>query len=525
MAKLAVLDIGTNSIHLYLAEVDPDFSYKIVDRFKDMTRLGDGVFASRRLSEATMSRGMDVIRTLVTLARNKGYQHIEAVATSAIREARNGGEFIEGVARQTGLRIRVVTGKEEARLIYLGVRHSIDLPDAPTMIVDIGGGSVELVLCKNKNLIRGESLKLGAIRLKDLFLKEDPPRKSSLRAMGERVKQELTAALRKFKVKDVELLIATSGMVGNLSEVIHLSRSGRPLIQLNLSTVTLKDVRDIETLLAKSHYKNRLEIPGLDPKRVDTLLPSATVIRTLMELAGVKTLTITDKAIREGLIYDFIERNREGLQAEREIPNVRLRQVISLARKCQYPEGHSHHVAYLSLQLFDQTRSLHGLGEREREWLQYAAILHDIGYVINARRHHKHTHYLISHSDLHGLSAQEIEMIAHVARYHRKGLPRVGHASIKQFSPRARRTLEVLSAVLRIADGLDRSHFHVVQEVTLKLGKPIVFLLMVSADPELEIWTAQGRADLFEKVFKKRVEFRVEPFSGDSHDPPHSDRV
>src|SRR5881409_39895 len=181
MTKLAILDIGTNSIHLVLAEFEPDVSYKILDRFKDMTRLGDGSFKSRRLSEASMARGLEVIRTLATLAHNKGYERIEAVATSAVREAVNGGEFIEEVARQTGLTVRVVTGQEEARLIYLGVRHSMDLSDRPALVVDVGGGSVELIVGNRDTMVQGQSLKLGAIRLKDLYLEQDPPTKPMLR--------------------------------------------------------------------------------------------------------------------------------------------------------------------------------------------------------------------------------------------------------------------------------------------------------------------------------------------------------
>jgi exopolyphosphatase / guanosine-5'-triphosphate,3'-diphosphate pyrophosphatase len=179
MAKLAVLDIGTNSIHMVLAEVEPDFSYKILDRFKDMTRLGDGAFRTRRLSEAAMARALEVIQSLTTLARNKGYDRIKAVATSAVREARNGGEFIEEIARRTKLRVRVVTGQEEARLIYLGVRHSMDLSDQPTLAVDVGGGSVELIVGNRQHMMQAQSLKLGAIRLKDLYLKQDPSTPSS----------------------------------------------------------------------------------------------------------------------------------------------------------------------------------------------------------------------------------------------------------------------------------------------------------------------------------------------------------
>lgn len=514
MAKHAVLDIGTNSIHLVLAEVEPDFSYKILDRFKDMTRLGDGVFATRRLSDATMARGVEVIGHLTTLARNKGYDRIEAVATSAVREARNGGEFLQQVYDLAGLPVRVVTGQEEARLIYLGVRHSLDLPEAPTLIVDVGGGSVEIILCIRKELVQVQSLKLGAIRMKDLCLKEDPPSKAEVESLRGRIKEELTAALKRLKVRKIRQVIATSGMAGNLAEVVHLKRTGRPLVQLNLATVGRREMGALEKLLSRSTTRTRARIPGLDAKRVDTLLPATMVLRSLIGLLGLEAMTVSDKAIREGLIYDFIAKNRDRLRVEHEIPNVRRRQVVALARRCHSPERHPLHVAKLALALFDQTRALHGLGEREREWLEYAALLHDIGYLINVRRHHKHTYYLIKQSDLHALAAEEIEIIANVARYHRRAVPREGHEGFRDLGRPQRRTVEVLSALLRIADGLDRTHFGLVQGVTVNVGQPVRIEVQRVGDCELELWAAQGRSDLFERVFKRRVELKAHPAVG-----------
>lgn len=516
MTKLAVLDIGTNSIHLVLAEVEPDCSYKILDRFKDMTRLGDGAFKNRRLSAAAMARGLEVIHTLATLARNKGYERIEAVATSAVREARNGGEFIQEVGRQTGLTVRVVTGQEEARLIYLGVQHSMDLSDRPALVVDVGGGSVELIVGNRETMVQGQSLKLGAIRLKDLYFEQDPPTKPMLREMRTAIDAQLETALKQFKVKEFDRLVGTSGMIGNLTEIIHLRRTGRPIPQLNLATITRKEVAAVERLLIESSPKARLAIPGLDPKRADTLLPATTVVRSLMEHLNKDEMTISDKAIRDGLIYDFIERNREGLRAEREIPNVRRRHVIYLARRCQYPKTHSHHVAKLATRLFDLTQPMHRLGEREREWLEYAAILHDVGYLINSRQHHKHAYYLIKNSDLYGLTADEVEMIANIARYHRRALPQDEHASLRMLSTQDRRRLEALSALLRIADGLDRSHFSVIQDLDVRLGNPVTIRLCTAGDPELEIWAARARTDLFERVFKRPVQFVAKASKGAS---------
>ncbi|MDH5336710.1 MAG: Ppx/GppA family phosphatase, partial [Nitrospira sp.] len=328
MSKLAVIDIGTNSIHMVLAEILPDASFKILDRFKDMTRLGNGVFATKRLSDEAMSRALDILKTLVTLARNKGFDRIVAVATSAVREAQNGGDFVSLLMEQMGLRVKVISGEEEARLIFLGVKHSIALPDGPTLVVDIGGGSVELIVGNRDGLIHGKSLKLGAIRLAEQCLPKTPPSESMMRALKQVVITELRAALRCFRMKKFHSLVATSGMAGNAGEIIHLRHTGRPLPQLNLATVSLKDIRSLEAELAQSSVKARLAIPGLDPKRIDTLLPATVVLRCLLELSGLHAITLCDKAIREGVIYDFIVRHREGLKAEQDIPDVRRRNVI-----------------------------------------------------------------------------------------------------------------------------------------------------------------------------------------------------
>lgn len=507
MSKLAVVDIGTNSIHMVLAEIDPDGSYKILDRFKDMTRLGDGTFKTRRLSQHAIARGLEVLRNLTTLARNKGYDRILMTATSAVREAKNGGEFIERVARETGVRVRVVTGQEEARLIYLGVRHSMEMTEHPSLIVDVGGGSVEFIVGNRKKMLGAQSCKLGAIRLKDQFLAHDPPTKKELRLLNESVIDQIHAALNRFKIPEFDRVIASSGMAGNLAEICYLRRTGRPIPQLNLASITLKELRAIEEDLAGGTVKNRLAIPGLDPRRVDTLLPAAVVLRRALEHTELKELTISDKAIREGVVYDFIDKNQEGLQAERDIPNIRLRNVIALGRRCHFQQTHAHHVAKLALTLFDQMQPLHGLGEWEREWLEYAALLHDVGYMINPRQHHKHSYYLIKHSDLAGFTADEIEMIASVARFHRRALPGKEHDVYQSLSQQGRIVLVMLAALLRIADGLDRSHFSVVQDLRIVVGKTVTIHLTTMGDSELEIWTARSRADLFEKVFKRKIEF------------------
>jgi exopolyphosphatase/guanosine-5'-triphosphate,3'-diphosphate pyrophosphatase len=508
MLTLALLDIGSNSIHMILTEIQPDFSYKVLDRFKDVTRLGEETFKAGQFSPATLAKGTEVVKNFVTLARNRGFTRIEAVATSAVREASNGGEFIEAIGRQTGVRIRVVTGQEEARLIYLGVRQSMDFGDRNVLIADVGGGSVELIVGNRNKLLHAASLKLGAIRLKDLYLRPDTPSAGRLERLEEAVEAQLRTALPRFKKVGFDELVGTSGMIGNLAEIMHNQKTGRPIPQLNLARFSYKDVAAAEKLLLKTPLKHRAEIPGVDPKRVDVLVPAVIVLRTLMERLDISELTVSDKAIREGLLYDFIERHREGIQAEQEIPNVRRRDVLRVARKCQYDPVHTHHVAKLCLQIFDQTATVHKLGEREREWLEYAAILHDVGYLINIRQHHKHSYYLIKNCDLVGFTADEIELIANIARYHRKAIPEDDHRTLKDLPDDLRDTLTVLGGILRVGDALDRSHFGVVRSVQCAVTSAAMDIGLTATDEAaLEIWAARERTDLLAQGLKRTIRF------------------
>jgi exopolyphosphatase/guanosine-5'-triphosphate,3'-diphosphate pyrophosphatase len=512
MLKLALIDVGSNSIHMIIAEVQPDFSYKVIDRHKNVARLGDDTFKTGYLSTEAIARGSEVMRNFTMLARNRGVSRIEAVATSAIREAANGGELIEHVERQTGIRIRVVTGLEEARLIYLGVRQSMDFGDRNLLIADLGGGSVELITGNSREMLHAASLKLGAIRLNDLYLKPARSLRDGVEQLEQAVEGHLKKALPRFKKVGFEEFVGTSGMIGNLAEIMHQHATGRPLPQLNLARFSFKDVVAIEKLLIDTPTTRRQDIPALDMTRGDVLLPACIVLRTLMERLDISEVTVSDKAIRDGLLFDFMERHREGIQAERDIPNLRRREVIRLARKCHYDVVHTHHVAKLALQIFDQTKALHRFGEAEREWLEYAAILHDIGFLINPRQHHKHSYYLIKHSDMAGFAADEIELMGNIARYHRKARPEEDHRTLKNIVAEHRDTLEVLAGILRVANALDRSHFGVIRSIECDISsKQLQFLLATTDDAALEVWAARERSEILADALRREISFKLRP--------------
>jgi exopolyphosphatase / guanosine-5'-triphosphate,3'-diphosphate pyrophosphatase len=511
--KLGILDIGTNSIHLVLVEIGKDLSVQVIDRAKENTRLGDTSFQDGYLSETAIHRGLSAVRRFKKLADIHNVSKLKAVATSAVREAVNGGDFLEMIERETGITVDVITGEEEARLIYLAVKHSIPLSkEHPSLIMDIGGGSVELMIADDASLKNCWSLKLGTLRLKGDYLKDDPPTKKELERMEDHILETLAPVFKKARAAGVKTLIGTSGTILNLVEMANWLDQSSPIEIQNNFRIKARYLRDLHKMLEKSDRKDRQKIKGIDPSRIDIILPGSAVVSTALEEIGIDEVVLCDEAIREGVVYDYLERNRSKIEMENQIPDMRLRSVMQLAKNCDYEEEHSRHVSELALSLFDQTKSLHELGPVERELLRYAALLHDIGYHINYKKHHRHTYYLIKNGDLNGFEEREVEVIANVARYHCKSAPKKTHDNWQRLSGDDKRVVRILSALLRIADGLDRSHFSVVKQVNVRLnGKGAAIEVTPSGDPELEIWGANKKKDLFEEVFEKKVALTARP--------------
>lgn len=505
--KLGILDIGTNSIHLVLVEIGKDLSIQVIDRAKETTRLGDTSFQDGYLSETAVHRGISAIRRFKKLADIHGVAKVKAVATSAVREAVNGGDFLEVIEKETGISVDVITGDEEARLIYLAVKHSIPMAKGkPCLIVDIGGGSVELIVADDAGVKQCWSLKLGTLRLKGDFLNDDPPSKKELQKLDDHIREELAPVFKRARSAGVKTLIGTSGTLMNLVTMANWLDTGDAIEMPNNFRIRPRPIRELHEILVKADQKERQKIKGIDPARVDIILPGSAVVDALLDELDIDEVVLCDEAIREGVVYDYLERNRSKIELENLIPDMRLRSVMQLAKNCAFEEEHARHVAELSLSLFDQTKSLHELGPCERELLRYAALLHDIGYHINYKKHHRHTYYLIKNGDLTGFEEREIEVIANVARYHCKSVPKKTHENWQRLSGDDKRVVRILASLLRIADGLDRSHFSVVKNIQCRLnGKSMAIEVSASSDPELEIWGANKKKDLFEELFDRKV--------------------
>jgi exopolyphosphatase/guanosine-5'-triphosphate,3'-diphosphate pyrophosphatase len=513
--KLGVLDIGSNSIHIVVAEITGETQFEIVGRGKDMTRLGDETLKSGWLSRRKMEEGISVVQRFVQLARHRGVQKVLAFATAAVREASNGGEFLDRILRQTGLKVRTITGDEEARLIYLAVRHFTDLSKRRALIVDIGGGSVELIVGSGQVMLSERSLKLGGARLRDLFITGQPVPKSDHERIHRHIEESMEPSLLEMRAAGFEQIVATSGTAINLGSIIHERRTGEPLANPLGFTYTLDELKELHRDLARSTRKELENLPGLDPERRDHLLPGACLLLQVLRTTGRQEIVLCDKAIREGVILDFIQKNSRKIRAEMEIPNVRMRSVIQLATRCEYEAPHARAVARLALRLYDGVPLPAGLRPNARELLEFAAILHDIGYHVSFSKHHKHAYYLIKNAELPGFTPDEVEIIASVARYHRKRPPKERDLEGGGLAGRDRKTAAVLSAVLRVADALDRSHFGVIADLRIRSGRKGIKIRAVSKeDAAMEIWSADRRKDFLEKICGRPISFSAGAATG-----------
>jgi exopolyphosphatase/guanosine-5'-triphosphate,3'-diphosphate pyrophosphatase len=509
--RIAAVDVGSNSIHMVVAQVEADGRFRVLDRAKDMVRLGRKTLSKGKLSAEAIEAGVRTLAGFRTLAERQGASRITAVATSAVREAANGGDFIERVEADVGLRVKVIPGREEARLIYLGVRHAIDLTAKPTLIVDIGGGSVEFILTEKEEAVALESHKIGVARLSERFLANDPPDPDEIGALETYLADQLDPMLREFRSHKVRRVVGTSGTMLNLIALAGHQRGESPELHLNNFAVPAAEIAKVRRQLCRLGRDERLKLKGLDSKRVDLIVAGAVLTDVILQRVGAKQLVACTWALREGVLLDFIARHRKHIEENETYSTPRGRSVARLARHLGEISEHGPRIARLALRLFDQLESLLRVDHGTRELLEYAALLHDVGHHIDHANHHRHSYYLITNGELFGFSREELEIIGLVARYHRKGVPKASDAEFRRLPQRARHAVRTLSAVLRIADALDRTHYGVVRDVAVsRRGQRLTLTLTTSGDAQLELWEAKQRSSLLHDVLGLDVEVRVD---------------
>src|SRR5882762_3958964 len=507
--RIAAIDIGTNSIHMIVVQVRPDLSFEVIDREKEMVRLGAGGLDGRALTPEAMHAALQVLSKFRRLAESHKVDEVIAVATSATREAENGGEFLQAITQQTGIRPRVISGTEEARLIHLAAVYGVSVP-GEVAVIDIGGGSVEVTRGAGSAIELGKSFKLGVIRLTERFVKSDPIDSRDERKLVRHIDAEIGKYLHQIARGGFERVIGTSGTILSLGAVASAADGLPPGAPLRNRRFTAKQIRRIRKELVALDLERRLRVPGLEPRRADLAVAGAILLDEILRRLGVEEITPCDLSLREGLILDYISRHRKEIAQADRYPDVRRRSVFELAERCRYWPEHSQHVARLAVALFDQTRVIHGLTDMEREWLEYAAILHDIGVHISYEGHHKHSYYLVKNGDLRGFEPDEIETIALVARYHRLATPKRKHEGFGDLRRRTRGTVRALAAILRLAESLDRSHAQTITGLELHdRGDDDLLQLRTSGDAELELWAAARHAAPFETLTGKPLRIEV----------------
>ncbi len=507
--RIAAIDIGTNSIHMIVCRIRPDLSFEVVDREKEMVRLGAGGLEGRQLTETSMALAMQTLSKFRRLAESHAVDEIIAAATSAVREAINGADFMAEVHRQVGIRVRVISGAEEARLIHQAALYATGTGPKRAVVIDIGGGSTEITLGTSARMSLGRSFKLGAIRLTERFVKSDPLSGRDERQLERYVERETRSFIKQVVRRGFDRVIGTSGTVLALGAMAAGTSAQRDIRNLR---VEARDLHKLRKTMTRLPLKDRLTMRGLDPQRADLIVAGAVLLDTLIGALETEHLTLCDFALREGLVLDYVQKNQAHIRKVDRYPDVRRRSVIELGERCNYLAEHAQQVARLALALFDGTRDEHKLGAREREWLEYGCLLHDIGVHISYERHHKHSYYLVKHGDLRGFAPDEIEIIALVARYHRQVQPRKSHEGYRDLERQQRKTVRTLAAFVRLAEGLDRSHSQIVSAVRVsRAGGALTVRLRSAGDPDLEIWAARRHAAALSEALETDIQF--EPVS------------
>jgi len=534
MRTFAAMDIGTNSVRLAVVEVKTNQTWTTLASQKQVVRLGEGEFdqapidsakgkedgegGRHSLTETAIARGALVCARFAEVARGFGAEEIVALATAAVREADNGHEFVKRVRDLADLDVRIISGQEEARLIYLGVISGIDLPPTSrALIMDIGGGSTELIVGDSQNYVFLDSLKMGAIRLTAEGV-PDPSKPVTADAWDDlqrRVRSLLVPAARSIARAGFSVMYGSSGTAQNLAEIIANASATPNPTSLRNYELSLADVQATTRRLCALTLEQRRRVPGINPERADIIIGGSAILQTIMETVGATAIRISDRGVREGIILDRLRRDPPSLEdGAGDMDSARRRSIRQLMAATGVDETHSAHIVRLSLSLFDQwkTLGLHDYGPA-RELLEYAAMLHDAGFFVSHADHQQHSYYLIRHSELLGFNDREIEIMASLALYHRKATPRRKHAHYARLDLKAQRAIRVLSCALRLAEALDRSHLMLVRDgscETLAGPDRVRMTLHATADAQLEVWAAEGQAPAFEKTFGLPLEVRVQ---------------
>jgi len=503
MPRYAAIDIGSNSLRMEAAEVTPGAPIKILASDRQVTRLGESVFRTGRVSQDAMALVCRILAGMAQQYRKLEVIGVRAVATSAIRDAGNQSEFLARASEAIAAPVEIISGQEESRLVHLGVQSRWPHPHQDVLIIDVGGGSAEIILGESGRLKEAVSKPLGAVRLTEVFLKSDPPAAVELHRMAEYIEEKLDAAFRRIGTKRPHRVIATSGTASAVVSAIH-GISGSKVDQADRLRASAAQIRKLYEDLCSRSLEGRRKITGIGPRRAEIIVPGTAVLLRFLQHQRMAALYYSAAGLRDGIIADLVLRGvgRELSELDRD----QRRTVEGMARRYGVSVPHARQVAHMANRLFTSLQSLHGLPPHNGKLLEAAAYLHDVGHFVSESRHHKHSYYLVANSDLPGFTNQERELIANLCRYHRKALPMLDHTNLIALTSEERRSLNLLIPLLRIADNLDRSHDERIDSLECALRDGQVVLTVESkSDVDLEQWAVERTAQTFREIYGREI--------------------
>jgi exopolyphosphatase/guanosine-5'-triphosphate,3'-diphosphate pyrophosphatase len=494
--RIASIDVGTNAIRFFAVELEGDSVTRVLSEERFPVRFGHGVFSAGRISTDASAQALEGLERAAVQMKELGIQKYRAVATSAVRESPNRRELVRAVKRRTGISLEVISGSEEIRLVHVAVTRRLLLGADQWILVELGGGSVEVALATSARVFWSETHAMGAVRLLELFApggKETPDFLELLSEYAATIR--LSSRVREAK---------TSGFIGTGGNIEVLARIANGVAEEgDVRKLPVKGLRAAMEKLSRMTMEERMSAYDLRPDRADVIVPAGVVYSELAELLGVSEILVPGGGIREGIIFDLADKFSVRRPASDEST---IEDAVALGRKYSFDEAHSVHVARLAGQLFDQLSAVHGLGSRDKRLLMAAAVLHDIGDFVSLKGHHKHSLYLISRAEISGFSQSEMFLIANIARYHRKSAPSVRHDEFALLSSADRERVRRLAAILRIADALDKEHREKIQQIEVRRKEGLIEIAAGRiGDLLLERWALEKKADMFRRVFGARV--------------------
>jgi exopolyphosphatase/guanosine-5'-triphosphate,3'-diphosphate pyrophosphatase len=502
MRLLQAVDIGTNSTRSIIVEVAQDGSYRVIDDEKAMTRLGQGLATSGALSEDAMDRTIRALNVMADIGRSRGVDHVRAVATEAVRSASNRQGFLSRVQKEVGLSVEVMAPEEEGRLVWLS---AAPLASATTFaaVVDVGGGSVEVVQALSSEPVSITSMRLGVRVLTDRFMDTEPVSDRAFKRLRRHVKRTLRGEVKPL-APNVVTLIGSGGTVTAIAALVAGVR-GRRYESAHGLEIARTEVMQLMSKLSRSTAAERMKMSGMPPDRVDVILAGTLVVAEAMKLFGAASILVNARGFREGIVLDTL-----ASQGAAGSPVDPLNAVRGLASRYRYDREHAEQVARLALSIFDQAAGTFALDPSWRILLESAALLHDVGYYIAYDRHHRHSYHLILNSALPGFTQRDLALVASIARYHTKALPKRSHESWSTLDPGDRATVRSLASILRIADGLDRGRGARIRRVTVDDdGSTTRFLIDGDGDLHAEVYGFEKKRDLFEDTFGRSARVEV----------------